>query len=257
VESWRVELAAGNADAAWDRFLEAYRSLILATIRHTITDSDAVMDVFAHVCGQLAANELERLRAYERRSQHTAKFSSWLVVVVRHVCIDWLRRQHGRPRARVPDGLSDLGGSLFQLIFVEHHSHYEAYERIRATSVPDLSFSGFLKELRQVYLVAGSRRSGAARSARGARAAMMDESPSAERRLESEEANAALQAALRRLAPEQRLAVQLYVLDDVPAAEVARLLGWPNAKAVYNGVYRALAVLREELLRAGISSAGL
>jgi DNA-directed RNA polymerase specialized sigma24 family protein len=41
------------------------------------------------------------------------------------------------------------------------------------------------------------------------------------------------------------------------AADVARLVGWPDAKAVYNRVYRALATLRAELGREGIGSGDL
>jgi DNA-directed RNA polymerase specialized sigma24 family protein len=42
------------------------------------------------------------------------------------------------------------------------------------------------------------------------------------------------------------------VLDELPAEAVAKVIGLPNAKAVYNRVYRALAVLREQLEQAGI-----
>ena len=48
----------------------------------------------------------------------------------------------------------------------------------------------------------------------------------------------------------------MYVVDQLPAAEVARIMGLPNAKAVYNHVYRALAVVKERLERAGIRRGG-
>jgi len=66
------------------------------------------------------------------------------------------------------------------------------------------------------------------------------------------ERQAVLEEVLRSLAPEDRVAVELYVVEEVPAATVARLLGLPNAKAVYNKVYRALAVLRARLEGVGI-----
>jgi DNA-directed RNA polymerase specialized sigma24 family protein len=56
-----------------------------------------------------------------------------------------------------------------------------------------------------------------------------------------------LQHALSALSPEDRVAVQLYVVEEMPAADVARVVGLPNAKAVYNRVYRALAFLRARL----------
>ena len=61
-----------------------------------------------------------------------------------------------------------------------------------------------------------------------------------------------MEQALGSLDAEDRTAVELYILDELPAALVAQIVGLPNAKAVYNRVYRALAVLRERLERAGV-----
>jgi DNA-directed RNA polymerase specialized sigma24 family protein len=54
------------------------------------------------------------------------------------------------------------------------------------------------------------------------------------------------------LGPDDRLIVELYVLEELPAETVAKVLGLANAKAVYNRAYRALAVVREQLERAGV-----
>jgi DNA-directed RNA polymerase specialized sigma24 family protein len=64
---------------------------------------------------------------------------------------------------------------------------------------------------------------------------------------------ARLAEALESLPHDDRLAVQLFVVDELPAADVARIVGLPNAKAVYNRVYRALAELRLHLQRLGVS----
>jgi DNA-directed RNA polymerase specialized sigma24 family protein len=61
-----------------------------------------------------------------------------------------------------------------------------------------------------------------------------------------------LARALADLTPKDRLAVQLFVIDDMPASEVARIVGWPGAKTVYNRVSRALAALRAGFARRGI-----
>jgi DNA-directed RNA polymerase specialized sigma24 family protein len=58
---------------------------------------------------------------------------------------------------------------------------------------------------------------------------------------------------LESLSAEDRLALELYVVDDLPAADIARVLGLPNAKAVYNRVYRSLEAMRLRLDEAGIS----
>ena len=42
------------------------------------------------------------------------------------------------------------------------------------------------------------------------------------------------------------------MVEQLTATEVARIVGWPNAKAVYNRVYRALAQIRAGFERQGI-----
>lgn len=253
MEPWQVQLSAGEVDTAWDLFIETYRPLILKTIRHTLSEPDAVMDAFAHVCAALSADGLARVLAFHRQSAHTAKFSTWLVVVVRNQTIDCLRKETGRPRVRIPDQLSELERRVFELVFVEGVPHVEAYEHIRAERWPDISFSTFLKALRQVYRARGSGSASARPRVGAATRPLVDESPLADELVAEEELHTRVRAALEILQPEQRLALQLFVLDGVGATEVARILGWRNAKTVYNRVYRALAVLRLRLEQEGIT----
>ena len=46
--------------------------------------------------------------------------------------------------------------------------------------------------------------------------------------------------------------LELYVMEGLPAEQVATIAGLPNAKAVYNRVYRTLAAARERLEAAGV-----
>jgi DNA-directed RNA polymerase specialized sigma24 family protein len=62
---------------------------------------------------------------------------------------------------------------------------------------------------------------------------------------------------LQTLPPDDRLALQLYVVEELPAADVAQRLGWPNAKTVYNRVYRTLSRVRAILERAGLGPGDL
>ena len=51
--------------------------------------------------------------------------------------------------------------------------------------------------------------------------------------------------------------MQLYVIEELPAAEVAPVIGVAGAKAVYNRVYRSLQALRAYLAEAGIRKGDL
>jgi DNA-directed RNA polymerase specialized sigma24 family protein len=75
--------------------------------------------------------------------------------------------------------------------------------------------------------------------------------------LETDEARRLLNHALASLATVERVAVQLFILNGMPAAEVARTVGWPDAKSVYNRVYRVLKSLRRELADRGIQPGDL
>src|SRR6478672_8223684 len=116
-ESWLADLRAGDTDRAWDLFIGEYRALIFATIRHYTHDHDEVMDVFAEVCSGLRRDSLARLQKYWDRPTHTARFSSWLVTVVRHQVIDWMRQHIVRRRARFPASLSPLQQHIVDFVF--------------------------------------------------------------------------------------------------------------------------------------------
>src|SRR5438270_12782164 len=128
VDDWVAELRAGRPEPAWDRFLDRYRRLIFSAIRHYAEDYDDVMDVFAQVCEALRADDLRRLRSYVDQPDHRARFSTWLVTVVRHLTIDWFRHRDGRRRLSVvAEGLPPLRRRIVELAFPDRRSHFVPY----------------------------------------------------------------------------------------------------------------------------------
>lgn len=251
-EPWFAPLAAGHSDAAWDLFVDQYRRLIFASIRHYLQDYDDVMDVFVYVCEALREDDLRRLRAYASEPVHRARFSTWLVTVVRNLTVDWLRRRDGRRRMpALAEGLPPLQQTIFRHVFLDVRSHTEAYELIRSRESPALTFRDFLVELRSVYRVVTAERRGALLP--GLVHLPIPETESGESNQDGAgERRAVLERALCSLAPQDRVVVELYVMEGMAAEEVARLAQLPNAKAVYNRAYRALAALREWIAAAGL-----
>jgi RNA polymerase sigma factor (sigma-70 family) len=257
MEDWAAELQQGRPEAAWDLFVGRYRRLIFAGIRHYAQDYDDVMDVFARVCEALRENDFTRLRRCATRVDPARPFSTLLVVIVRNLTVDWFRHRNGRPRlSAIAAALSPRQERIFTYVFLEQRSHVEAYELLCARDGRALSFHDFLKELSATYRAATESRRGrliagltipppeAPDSAEGDPAALT-------------ERRAILDAVLDGLSPEDRLAVQLHVVHEMPAEQVARALGFPNAKAVYNRVYRALTALRTRLAERGIREGDL
>jgi len=258
VDDWMIELRRGNSDPAWDLFLGRYRRLIFAAIRHYAQDYDDVMDVFTRVCESLREDDLRRLRTYIAQIDHRASFSTWLVTVVRNLTIDWFRVRDGRRRVSVvAERLPPTQRRIFEHVFLNRRSHVEAYELLRASTAPTLSFRQFLSELRQTYRAVTNGRRGRLFAELGG-AEPNDGEPEAPAHDDGAvEHPEMLEEALRLLSPQDRVAVQMYVVDELPAADVARVVGLPNTKAVYNRVYRALAILRERLEQAGVRGGSL
>jgi RNA polymerase sigma factor (sigma-70 family) len=243
--------------AAWDLFIEQYRRLIFATIKHVAHDHDDILDVFTRVCEALRDDDLARLRRYTESDGERARFSTWLVTVVRNQAIDWRRHRDGRPRASVPSSLSPIQKQIFELL-TSGRSHVEAYELILSRNKSHISFGAFLKELNNTYHAAGATQRIVAQEQVATITLPLDEiTVSPEDPLPMAEAGERIASALEELAPEDRLAVQLFVVDQMSAADVARTMGWRNAKVVYNRVYRALGTLRATLEKQGIGRGDL
>jgi len=257
VEPWIAPLKAGDPEAAWDLFLERYRRLIFGAIRHYTAEHDEVMDVFARVCEALRQDDFARLRRCASHVDTTRPFSTWLVVVVHNLTIDWFRHRDGRPRlSSLAAALPPLRKRIFEYVFLEGRSHVEAYELVCSHDGASLSFGEFLKELSATYRAAAAGRRGRLVTELAIPPpAVHADSPRSDPAVLAEQ-RAILTAALESLPADDRLAVQLYVVDEVPAEQVARALGYPNTKAVYNRVYRALAAIRASLERVGIKEEG-
>jgi RNA polymerase sigma factor (sigma-70 family) len=253
MERWQALLRDGQPDAAWDALLERYQRLIFAAIRHYVSDRDDVMDVFANVCASLRADDFSRLRGQPTAGGGTVRFSTWLVAVVRNGTVDWLRARDGRSRRRPPPGLSPLEQRVYQLVVIDGRSHREAFHALAGRDGGAVSEHDFSAALTSVYREAPAWPP----VSRGAlrHAVPLPDSLSASADAPTNEDGERLAAALATLPADERLAVQLYVIEELPAAEVARLVGWPSAKAVYNRVRRALQAMRT-MLRADPSADG-
>ncbi len=246
------ELQRGSSEVAWDLFLAQYRRVIFAAIYHYARDPDDAMDIFAYVSEALQSDDSRRLRHYIEQRSHRARTSTWLVAVVHHLTIDWFRHRDGRRRlSSIADSLPPLRRRIFEEVYFERRPHVEAYELIRTSIAPELTFPQFLAELRATHRVATTGRHGRMLRTMIARAT---DAPAAQapRTGETAEQRAILTDAVSSLDTEDRRIVDLYVVDERPAASVASMLGLPNAKAVYNRVYRALGALRERLEQSGI-----
>ena len=68
--------------------------MLLHAARGVSRDYDAAMDAYASLVEQLRADDFRRLRSYV--AEPSSKFTTWLVVVARRLCLDRIRERYGR-----------------------------------------------------------------------------------------------------------------------------------------------------------------
>jgi RNA polymerase sigma factor (sigma-70 family) len=113
-------------DLAWEDFLREYSGALMHAARSLGGDHDAVMDRYLFALDSLRRDDCRRLRGYTERG--SGKFSTWLIVVVRRLCLDEYRHRYGRPqgtsvesadRQRERRNLTDLVGNELDLLQLE------------------------------------------------------------------------------------------------------------------------------------------
>jgi RNA polymerase sigma factor (sigma-70 family) len=93
--------SAPARDDAWADFVTTHSRLLLHVARSLSADRDVAMDAYAHVLQHLRENDCRRLRSYVADGR--SKFTTWLVVVARRLCLDFHRHRYGRSDDPAPD----------------------------------------------------------------------------------------------------------------------------------------------------------
>ena len=204
---------AGAVDAAWRQFVDAYTPLVLQVARSTAADRDSAMDAYGFVLEQLRDQNCRRLRVYAAREN--TRFSTWLLVVSRRLCIDFHRRRYGRPQAS--------GGADSSEATLDRATRRRLVDLAAETVDPDTISAA--------------------------------EGGSPESQMRLAQLHRALEGALDGLAPADRLLLALRFEDDRSAAEIATTLGFPTPFHVYRRLTRLLEGLRAQLKSRGIHDA--
>jgi len=94
-------------EEAWKAFVEQYSRLFLHTIHRTLpgspADYDHVMNCYAYVLDQLRQDGFHRLCGFDANG--SGKFTTWIVFVVRRLCVDCNRNLYGRATASTKRGI--------------------------------------------------------------------------------------------------------------------------------------------------------
>ncbi len=260
-----VKLLALDADRGWRAFEAFFSDDMRRMILRMLPGADHHQnrqDAYQSVCEALLKNDMQRLRAYSGRGSP----SGFILHIIENLIIDYVRTI--APRRRLPAAiqrLAELDQSVFRLIYWEglaadpsvlcrRLAHQpappsattvaEAIARIRAALPP-----GYHVEARGQNQTVDISAADEVALAGGAEDYSV---PTPEDKLVEREAAghleralAAIEQALPRLEPRERLYLQL-ALTGQPAREIARLLGVP-VESIHKLAQKVKKRLRQEI----------
>ena len=87
--------------AAWERLIAEHSHLLIRVARSLGGGHDEAMDRYAFILDRLQQADCRRLRTYVPDSN--ARFTTWLAVVARRLCLDQHRERYGRPLGTGPE----------------------------------------------------------------------------------------------------------------------------------------------------------
>jgi RNA polymerase sigma factor (sigma-70 family) len=257
------ELRSSQSREAWAEFLRQYSSLIFQTCQFSTSDADQAADCFLFACEQLSRNHFRRLLRFRPRG--TASFSTWLRVVLRNLCLDWRRKQFGRPRllcsiARLPQ----LEGEVYRCRYEQGLSLDETLLFL-CPNFPGLSMQRLMEtdahvrdslSSRQLWLI-GARKARARGALQGSGVGIaeddalaqhpVDPRPNQESTLASQEQEEHLRSAIAKLPAPDRLLIRLRFEEGLSLEQIARLTALGDAQRVHRRIGDVLAVLRKKV----------
>jgi RNA polymerase sigma factor (sigma-70 family) len=260
VEQILISLSSDELEEGWSEFLNLYSPLILQVVHQFETGEDRAADCFLFICEQLSANSCRRLRRFDPKGP--AKFATWLRVIARNLCLDWRRKELGRPRVfRSVARLGLLDQQVFDCVYQRGMSLRRTLLSLQAShpGLTEEKLSDSLQRVRQSLTshqlwLTGRRRSKVLSLERDPTAEseameiqLADRDPDPEALAALAEQRSALARALSRLEKEERLLLQLRYGEGLTLDQVSRLAGLGNPQRADRRIREILARLREEM----------
>jgi RNA polymerase sigma factor (sigma-70 family) len=250
----------GSADPhdAWQQFLTDFSGHIYQVIQHLEPNADNAADCFQFVCEQLIRERAKRLRKF--KGEGPATFCTWLRAVVRNLCIDWHRKQFGRPRPfRSVTRLSSFDQEVFHLVY-EQNTSVEESLNILASGFPNVTEAHVEASRQRInhVLTPNQRWTLTQRAAHSNGSERQEEiealipdyadpRPDPELIAVKNERTKNLERALASLSPQEQLLIRLRFEEDLTLDQVAKVLGLDNAQRADRQIKQVIEQLRRKM----------
>jgi DNA-directed RNA polymerase specialized sigma24 family protein len=234
-----------NREELWKEFLRRYTKLVLKIIWQFEKDKDRVMDKYLWICTKLAAGNFFILRKFDDEIKNKApKFTTWLVAVVRNLCVDEHRSTFGRKR--LPKALlklSETDRKIFELYFWKSYSidEIENYMSLQRELI-----NGALERIEES--LKSSRESIYMNNKNTELISLDDVSLISENNSIdiSDDLEVLTGQWISKLPEEEKIIVRLKFWEDLSAKDIAKILGYDNEQKIYAVLRNALKSLRKE-----------
>jgi len=250
-------LSSTERQSAWCAFLDRYSGLIYHVVLSFDRDPDRSGNCFLFVCEQLSASDFRRLRKFDQSGRAT--FSTWLCAVVRNLCLDWHRKEHGRHRVFGSIARrSALDQLLFEIVFKQGLSADEAREELGRRGI-ELSYAAVEERICELRRCLSSRQLWLLSSCNTVLDSIdgeeegtyviepADPAPDPEALAALRETHKHVSAALTSLSDSDRLLVRLRYQEGLTLQQVARLVGLKDAQTADRRLRDIIDHLRQAL----------
>ncbi|HWP83410.1 MAG TPA: sigma-70 family RNA polymerase sigma factor [Bacteroidota bacterium] len=240
-------LLSGGAESkeAWEEFLRSYSNLFLKVIWQFEKNHDAVMETYLHVCSRFADRNFAILRRFRKHhGENPPKFSTWLAAVVRNMCVDEFRKEHGRrryPKALL--ALSEIDRKVFALYYWHGYSISEIDTQLqsRRNGLQESAADSLARIESSLLRLPAERSSSDPRTVRFDENTFIGEPEGFPPE--------AMERWLSVLSTEERLVVRLTFWEEVPPSEIARTAGIAPESRLSDLLRSALRKLRNSYER--------
>ena len=254
-------LRSSRSQEVWAEFLRQYSPVIFETCQYSTSGEDQAADCFLFACEQLSQNSFRRLLHF--RLGGSAAFSTWLRVVVRNLCLDWRRKEFGRPRLfRSIAQLSQLEAEVYRCRHEKGLSLENTFVSL-SPAFPALTMAQLTAAERQIHESLNSRQHWLRSTQKLHMQSMSQEAsvgvmdapandpadphPNQELALVSREQEDQLRMALQKLSKPERLLIRLRFEQNLTLEEIARLTELGDAQRVHRQIAAILEKLRKNM----------
>jgi len=260
-----------DPENTWHNFINKYNDLVLVVISKMMHDHDEKMELYAYALEKLKENNFKKIKVYFEKTR-PYEFNTWLVIIIKNCCSDWLRREKGRKRLlKCIKDLPALDQSIFRYLYWHKYSYDTSYELAKTNHGFGGTFGDFCIHIDQMteilqnnskwslietfhFITSLPPTENIENEAYQLEATKNNPNhhSSQDEQIISSDRTEIIKKVLNQISTEQQLIIKLHFFRSLPLDQIARLLKMKNLWRVRRKLQNALKLIRKKLKEKGI-----